>query len=196
MTSKTRGDKENMKIAVFVGSIRNGRHGRTIGEWALGQLQSRGDGHTYELIDLAEHDLDQLTAATPPIMAAGVYEEPKTIAWSETIKAFDGYIFVTPEYNASMPGTMKNAFDLLKVEWEGKPVGFLSYGGGGGVRAVNHWRDVVANVGMRPLETQASLVFDDHFVDFQFAPNDTTAELLAAVAEELVKVDEKVSVNA
>lgn len=185
-----------MKIAVFVGSIRNGRHGRTIGEWALGQLRARNDGHTYELIDLAEQDLDQLTAATPPIMAEGNYDEPKTTAWSEVISAFDGYVFVTPEYNASIPGTMKNAFDLLKVEWEGKPVGFLSYGGAGGVRAVNHWRDVVSNVGMLPLEAQASLAFDDHFVDFRFAPDDATAEQLAAVAEELVKVGEKISVNA
>lgn len=185
-----------MKIAVFVGSIRNGRHGRTIGQWALDQLQARGDGNTYELIDLIEQDLDQLTAAVPPAMANGSYEEPKTVSWSETIKGFDGYLFVTPEYNASVPGTMKNAFDLLKVEWEGKPVGFLSYGAGGGGRAVNHWRDIVANIGMLPLEAQASLSFGDHFVDFQFTPNEQTAELLEAVAAELLKVGEKATVNA
>ncbi|WP_164546449.1 NADPH-dependent FMN reductase [Corynebacterium hylobatis] len=185
-----------MKIAVFVGSIRNGRHGRTVGQWALDQLQARGDGNTYELIDLIEQDLDQLTAAVPPIMAAGTYDEVKTTAWSGTISSYDGFIFVTPEYNASVPGTMKNAFDLLKVEWEGKPVGFLSYGGGGGVRAVNHWRDIVANVGMLPLEAQAALAFDDHFVDFQFAPNEQTVELLEAVAAELVQVGEKATVNA
>lgn len=185
-----------MKIAVFVGSIRNGRHGRTIGQWALDHLQGRGDGNTYELVDLFEQDLDQLTAAVPPAMANGAYDEAKTTSWSETIKSYEGFVFVTPEYNASVPGTMKNAFDLLKVEWEGKPVGFLSYGSAGGVRAVNHWRDIVANVGMLPLDAQASFSFEDHFVDFQFAPNEQSAEHLEAVADELLKVGAKASVNA
>lgn len=174
-----------MKIAVFVGSIRSGRYGRVVGQWAVDQLRAREDGHAYELLDLAEQDLDQLTSATPPIVAEGKYDEPKTIAWAEKVNGYDGYIFVTPEYNASIPGTMKNAFDLLKIEWEGKPVGFLSYGGGGGVRAVGHWRDIVANVGMHALDAQVSLTFADYFPEYRFTPGEQAAQLLATLAGEL-----------
>ncbi len=185
-----------MKIAVFVGSIRSGRYGRVVGQWAVDQLRTRGDGHTYELLDLAEQDLDQLTSATLPMMAEGRYDEPKTAAWAGKVSGYDGYIFVTPEYNASVPGTMKNAFDLLKVEWEGKPVGFLSYGGGGGVRAVSHWRDIVANVGMHALDAQVSLTFADHFPEYRFTPGEEGAQLLDVLAEELSAALRGVAVEA
>ena len=45
---------------------------------------------------------------------------------------FDGYIFVTGEYNHSIPGALKNAVDYLYREWNNKAAGFVSYGSSGG----------------------------------------------------------------
>lgn len=67
-----------MKIAVFIGSIREGRAGITVGNWSLDQLQARGDGRDYHLLDLKEQDLNPLTTAKPPAAAQGTYDDPQT----------------------------------------------------------------------------------------------------------------------
>ncbi|MEZ5114335.1 MAG: NAD(P)H-dependent oxidoreductase [Nocardioidaceae bacterium] len=52
-----------------------------------------------------------------PGAAGGVYENPKTTRWSQTIEQYDGYVFVTPEYNHGVPAALKNAVDVLYPEW-------------------------------------------------------------------------------
>src|SRR2546426_7000677 len=69
----------------------------------------------------------------PPII--GQYSKPHTKAWAAKIGSFDGYVFVTPEYNHGVPGALKNAIDFLFREWNDKAAGFVSYGGAGGGRA-------------------------------------------------------------
>lgn len=54
----------------------------------------------------------------------------------------DGYIIVTPEYNNSFPGSLKNALDFLYREWAGKSVILVGYGGGGAASARRHIHDV------------------------------------------------------
>ena len=55
----------------------------------------------------------------------------------------DGFVFVTPEYNHSVSAALKNAIDYLAKEWANKPAGFVSYGGNGGSRAVEHLRPIL-----------------------------------------------------
>ena len=184
-----------MKIAIFVGSVRNGRYARIVGEWALQQLESRNDGNTYEIVDLMERDIDPLTAEVLPGMAKGVYEDPKTTAWSELIVGFDGYFFVTCEHNASVPAMMKNAYDQLHIEWQNKPVGYIAYGGGGGIGAVKHWRDITERVGMINLATAAMFPFGEYFPDYVFTPGERGAAMLHAVADELVGAAERAGVS-
>src|SRR2546426_8424167 len=74
----------------------------------------------------------------PPIM--GQYSKPHTKTWAAKIGSFDGYVFVTPEYNHGIPGALKNAIDFLFAEWNNKAAGFVSYGGAGGERAVEQLR--------------------------------------------------------
>lgn len=184
-----------MKIAILVGSVRNGRYARIVGEWALQQLESRNDGNTYEIVDLMEQDIDPLTAEVLPGMAKGVYEDPKTTAWSELIAGFDGYFFVTGEHNASVPAMMKNAYDQLHIEWQNKPVGYIAYGGGGGIGAVKHWRDITERVGMINLATDAMFPFGEYFPDYVFTPGERGAAMLHAVADELVDAAERAAVS-
>ncbi|RNE49533.1 NADPH-dependent FMN reductase [Corynebacterium alimapuense] len=181
-----------MKIAVFVGSIREGRAGIAVGEWALDQLASRNDGHDYELLDLAKHDLVPV-AGIPPRMVEGEYSDPKTQQWAETVGGYDAFIFVTSEHNASVPGFMKNAFDLLFKEWTKKPVGFIGYGGAGAQRAVSHWRDIVSGVGMIAVPTQAAFSFAEHFPARQFVPGQQGKEWINIMANELDRELAKVS---
>ena len=184
-----------MKIAVFVGSIREGRTGITIGQWAIEQLEARNDGHTYQLVDILEHNLRPNTALPPRMVENGNYAEPTTRAWAELIDGFDAYIFVTPEYNASMPGPMKDAYDLLYAEWTGKPIGFIGYGSDAARTAISHWNDVVTRVGMTLIPAQAEFTFQDHFPDFVFTPGEQGATWINAIADELIDAADRAAVE-
>ena len=160
-----------MKIGIIIGSIREGRCGASVGEWVLEQAQGR-EGFDYEIVDLKSFDVPLLTSATVPGAARKKYDSPQVTAWSQAIDACDAFIFVTPEYNHSVPGAFKNAFDSLGPEWTGKAVGFVSYGAESGVRAVEAWRPIVANFQMVDVRQQVSLSTFGEFDGTQGTPND------------------------
>ncbi len=171
-------------IGVFLGSLREGRVGEQVANWVMAATEDRGA--EYRLLDLAEFDVPALTTATMPAVANKVYDEPSVSRWSEAVDACDGFIFVTPEYNHSIPGTMKNAFDSLFSEWHGKPVGFVGYGGDGGVRAIEHWRQVVANLSMFGIRNIVALqIFGEDAQDGNFAPRDEKRASLDRVLGDL-----------
>lgn len=114
-------------------------------------------GAEFELIDLREFDLPLMTSATLPSMANRTYDSPEVTRWSQAVDACDGFIMITPEYNHGVPGALKNAVDSLGPEWTGKTIAFVSYGADGGVRAVEHWRQIVANFHMIDVRHQVSL---------------------------------------
>lgn len=146
-------DKENvmsLKIGVIIGSTRPTRVGKTVTDWFYGQIKNTPDVQ-FDTIDLLEEDLPFLSEPESP--ASGKYEQEKTIAWSSKISSYDGFIFVTPEYNHGYPAPLKNAIDTLFHEWDKKPAAFVGYGGLGGGRAIEQLIPVVARVGMVPLAT-------------------------------------------
>ncbi|MDY7227112.1 NADPH-dependent FMN reductase [Hyalangium rubrum] len=144
-----------VKIYVVAGSVRPGRFNIQPATWIYELAKKRTDFET-ELIDLAEVKLPFLDEPTPP--AQHKYSHEHTKKWSATIEAGDGFIFVTPEYNHSFSPVLKNAIDYLFVEWNYKPVSFVSYGSlAGGSRAVEHLRGVAAEVKMYDLREQILL---------------------------------------
>lgn len=98
------------------------------------------------------------------------YQDAQVQAWSDAIDACDGYVFVTPEYNHAVPGAFKNGVDSLGAEWVGKPVGFIGYGSVGGVRAIENWRQVVANFSMCDVRAEVNISLFTDFEDGAFAP--------------------------
>jgi NAD(P)H-dependent FMN reductase len=121
----------DVKIGIIVGSTRPGRHARAVADWVLGQTSGR-PGARYEIIDLADYPLPHLDEPMPP--SYGEYQHDHTKAWASTIGGYDGFIFVTPEYNHSTSGVLKNAIDYLYAEWNNKAAAFVSYGSLGGAR--------------------------------------------------------------
>ena len=159
-----------MKIGIIAGSVREGRVADKVATWVADLAAEKNPEATFEVVDLKEFDVPLLTSATVPGAAQGKYDDPKVQAWGDKIAEFDGYIFVTPEYNHSVPGAFKNAFDSLGVEWTGKPVAFVSYGADNGVRAVEHWRTIVANFQMFGVRQQVSFNRFMEFPEGGFAP--------------------------
>ncbi len=127
-----------LRVAVVVGSTREGRFGTTIADWFIGQLR-RLDTFEVETVDTRQ-------VALPHAFGA-VTDHPSRAETTEKLSRADAFVVVTPEYNHSYPGTLKNLIDEHHVEWQAKPVGFVSYGGiSGGLRAVEHLRPVFAEL--------------------------------------------------
>lgn len=131
------------RIALITTTTREGRLGEDIARWALELAQKRDDA-TFELVDLRDHPLPFFEAKTSPAYAP--IDTPAAKRWSETVAAFDGYVFVTAEYNHSITGVLKNALDYLYPEVRRKPATFIGYGAAGGVRAVEHLRNILAEL--------------------------------------------------
>jgi NAD(P)H-dependent FMN reductase len=151
-----------IRIAIVVGSTRPGRNARQVAQWVYDIASQRTDA-TFEIVDLADYDLACLDEPVPAALCER-YEHEHTNAWAETVESFDAFIFVTPEYNHSMPGALKVALDFLFREWHDKAAGFVSYGIHGGVRAVEHLRLVMAELKMADVRTQVAL---NLFTDFE-----------------------------
>lgn len=152
------------KIAIVLGSTRPGRRGAAVARWVLEQAATRGAAD-YELVDLADVPLPNLDERVSPTL--GLYEHEHTRVWAATVARFDGYVFVTPEYNHSIPGVLKNALDFVYGEWNDKAAGIVSYGGGdpGGARAAEQLRLILGELQIADVSEQVALSFRTDFED-------------------------------
>lgn len=142
-------------IKIIAGSTRPGRFGIQPATWIYNIAKERKNIHV-EIIDLEKVNLPFLDEIATP--SENNYSKQHTKNWSKTIGEADGFIFVTAEYNHSIPAALKNAIDFLFFEWHYKPVSFVSYGSlAGGSRAVEHLRAVAAEVRMYDLREQIML---------------------------------------
>ena len=156
------------KIGIILGSTRPGRNGEAVAKWVLEHAQARGDAD-YELVDLLDFSLPHLDEPIPPSM--GQYQNEHTRAWAAKVAEFDGFVFVTPEYNHSTSGALKNAIDFVYAEWNNKAAGFVSYGSAGGTRAVEHLRLIMAELQVADVRTQVSFSLSTDFQNYsEFTP--------------------------
>jgi NAD(P)H-dependent FMN reductase len=150
-----------LKIAIVIGSTRPGRHGEAVSKWAYEIARKRSDAE-FELVDIANFELPLLDEPWPA--SFGKYSHPHTRTWSAKIASFDGYVFVTPEYNHGPSAALKNAIDFLFQEWANKAAGFIGYGAALGARSVEHLRLVMASLQVATVTAQVGLSL---FTDFE-----------------------------
>lgn len=142
------------KILVILGSTRPTRRGIKVAEW-LKTVTAQYSDMEFDFVDLAQLDLPFLQE--PQSASSGIYEYETTKAWSKRVAGADGYIIITPEYNHSFPGVLKNALDHLYHEWNRKPVAFVGYGGHLGVRSVDQLRLVACGMEMATVYSQVEI---------------------------------------
>jgi NAD(P)H-dependent FMN reductase len=172
------------RIGVILGSTRPGRRGEPVARWVMDEARLRTDAE-FELVDLADYPLPHLDEPLPPSM--GQYQNEHTRQWAATIGRFDGYIFVTPEYNHGTSGVLKNAIDFLYGEWNNKAMGVVSYGAAGGVRAAEHLRLVAGELQMADVRTNVTLSFFTDFENFtEFVPGAHQAQVLATLFGQVI----------
>jgi NAD(P)H-dependent FMN reductase len=173
-----------MRIAIIVGSTRPGRKGLEVAQWTH-KLASTRKTAEYEIIDLKDVGLPMLDEAVPPAMAKEPAQE-HTKRWAAKIAGFDGYVFVTPEYNHGPPAPLKNALDFLYKEWCNKSAGFVGYGGLGAARSIEMLRAICSNLELADVRVAVSLLLAHDFENFStFKPQAHQEKSLAQMLDQV-----------
>ena len=138
-------------ILVIVGTTRQGRSGRKIADWYLKEAKKVAPAETnLELLDIADFDLSVFNEAVPPLY----HQYNKTQdAIAAKIATADGFVFVTGEYNHSIPSSLKNFLEYINAEWHHKAAAFVGYGSTGGVRAIEHLIQILAELRVASIAT-------------------------------------------
>lgn len=172
------------KLGIIIGSTRPNRVGEAVGKWVY-ELASRRSDAELELVDVRDFDLPLLDEPIPPSL--GKYSKDHTKRWAEKIASFDGFVFVTPEYNHGISGALKNAIDFIYAEWNDKAAGFVGYGSAGGVRAVEQLRLVMAEMQVATVRAQVMLSLSDDFENFSvFEPRPMHEQTLDLVFDQVL----------
>ncbi len=131
------------KIAVVIGATRGGRVTDKLANWAAKEVASKAE---VEVLDLRDYPLPFFDEPSPRYNPDR-QPVPEVKKWIEKVAEFDGYIFVTPEYNRSTSAVLKNAIDTLAYEVDNKPVALIGHGSSGGAQAVANLRMALPGVG-------------------------------------------------
>jgi NAD(P)H-dependent FMN reductase len=177
-------------LQIIVASTRPGRVGVPVAEWFRGRAEAHG-GFELDVVDLAELALPMMDEPRHPRL--GRYEHEHTRAWSARVDAADAFAFVMPEYNHSYTAPLKNAIDFLHTEWNGKPAGFVSYGGiAAGTRAVEALIPVLTALRIVPVVNAVNLAFVSTLLgeDGVLCPNEVSHEAATAMLDELQRTEE------
>ena len=153
-----------LKLAIIIGSVREGRFGPVVANWFAQQVDDRFE---IDIIDLADTTLPALPAVPPaldpdPVRPAGMRDLTDRLANA------DAYVIVTPDYNRSYPAALKAAIDWHFTQWDAKAIGFVGYSGGsGGLLAIEHLRQVFNELNAHTVRNYVSfpryyMLFDEN----------------------------------
>lgn len=136
------------KILVITSTVREGRLGRKIADWYINQAKNVTKELEFELLDIDELDLPLFNEPSPPVYHQ--YGELQN-KLADSITGADGFVFITGEYNYSVPGSLKNMLDYIYAEWGRRPATFVGYGVHGGVRAIQDLVNILSGLGVPTL---------------------------------------------
>jgi NAD(P)H-dependent FMN reductase len=123
-----------MKLGIIVGTTRQNRQTLKQGKWVFKTAQAM-EGVEAELVDLKDYPMPFFDEPISPRYNPKREIDPAVKPWLDKMDSFDAYVFVTAEYNHSIPGVLKNAIDYITWEMLRKPVAIASHGAAGGARA-------------------------------------------------------------
>ncbi len=138
------------KIGIIISTTRKTRFADRPAGWLLDLARERGDAD-YELVDLRDYPMPLYDEAASPRFAPIV--DPGAQRFASKMASLDGFVFLTAEYNRSIPGALKNALDHVYHETQRKPAAFIGYGGVGAARAVEQLRLIAIEIGLAPMKS-------------------------------------------
>lgn len=166
-----------MKIGIIIGTTRDGRSSIKVGEWLFKFGNNRKDAN-YEIIDLKDYNLPFL----------GDKDINNSIEkWNKKLAEFDAFIFVTAEYNHSIPAVLKNSIDIAaRDSWINKAAAVVSYGSLSGARAAEHLRGVLSEMSIAHVRTHPAFSIFIDFRDGVFTPRDIHLPVVNQMFDDLI----------
>ena len=177
------------KVAVIVGSLRKESFNRKM---AKNLIKLAPENLKLEFLEISQismynQDLDE----NPPA---------DWVDFKENLRSYDGVIFVTPEYNRSIPGVLKNALDVGsrpygKSAWDKKPAAVMSVSPGatGGFGANQHLRQCLVFLNMPAMQQpeayigNAAKMFNDSGEIIESSTREFVSKFLKSYAEFLTR---------
>lgn len=184
----------SMKIAVILGSARDGRMGERVGSWVANALDTF-DTVEFKLLDVADYDLPFMRDAIAPRYNPNRQVGENVQRWLNDIAWADAYIFITPEYNRALPAELKNAVDTIGHEGDRKPAGFVSYSATptGGLAAQQMLRNIVNQIEIMPIQAFVVIPFvgevlneDGTLTEQTIASGHSPGSMLSGAVEQLL----------
>jgi NAD(P)H-dependent FMN reductase len=132
-----------LKIAIVISTTRATRFGHKPAEWVKSIAAERSD-MAVEILDLRDYPMPFFDEVASNAWLPTTNEVAQR--WQKKVAEFDGFVFVTAEYNHGIPAVLKNALDYAYPEWNKKAAALVGYGAVGGSRAVEQLRMVAAEL--------------------------------------------------
>lgn len=153
-----------MKLAVIVGTTRQNRQTLKQAKWVAKTAENLTETEV-EIVDLADYDMPFFAEPVSPRYNPAREIDSNAQKWLAKLTEFDAYIFVTPEYNHSIPAVLKNAFDYVDWQLVRKPAGIVSHGTVGGARAAMHLKEVISEAQAVPMSKFVALTHMSDLID-------------------------------
>ena len=132
-----------MKLQIIIGTTRPGRLTERLAKWVAAEANNLDDT-TVEVVDLADYPMPFLDEPISPRFNPDRHINEVAGKWVAKLAEADAYVFVTPEYNHSISGVLKNALDYVTFEFVHKPATVVSHGTVGGARATMHLKEILS----------------------------------------------------
>jgi NAD(P)H-dependent FMN reductase len=152
------------RIAIIIGTTRATRFGERAAKWIHGIAAERTD-MSVELIDLRDYPMPFFDEVASNAWVPSKNEVAQR--WQKKVAEFDGYIFVTAEYNRGVPAVLKNALDYAYPEWNRKPAAYVGYGSVGAARSIEQLRLICVELQMAPTRTGVHIQGGDFMAVWQ-----------------------------
>ncbi len=171
------------KIAVIIGTTRAARFGEKPAKWIY-DIAAKRDDMSVEIVDLRDYPMPFFDEVASNAWAPSKNEVAQR--WQKKVAEFDGYIFVTAEYNRGISAVLKNAIDYAYPEWNKKPAAYVGYGSVGAARAVEQLRLVCVELQMAPMRTGVHIQGADFMAAWQKGKDISEFTYLLANAKDML----------
>ena len=152
------------KIAIIVSSTRKARFADKPTAWFHAIAQQRTD-MDFEILDLRDFPMPLFDDVASELYAPT--QHPEVARWQQKVAEFDGFVFITAEYNHAPTAVLKNAMDNAYQGWNKKPAAFVGYGSVGAARAIEQLRMIAVELQMAPIRTSVNIQGADFFGAWQ-----------------------------
>ena len=179
-----------LSLKIIVGSTRPGRAADLVIGWISSAARAHG-AFEVDVLDLRDWPLPTFgeNFATLGDPAHPTFSAPAVRRWNDLIGAGDAYLFVTPEYNHSVPAVLKNAVDRVFGTFasRNKPAAWVAYSGGtgGGIRAVEHLAHIAIEAELVPLRSTVLIPY----VTSAFGPDGSPVDDRTSAAAKIMLDD-------